>query len=80
MFRMKLNASSLVHETRRQLTAEWNDGVGAEKALGSAWTAWEYSVENRVQFGANSFGLVALGVIFDALDAITKSKEAMGEC
>jgi len=70
IYRMRLNASSLVNETRRQLTAEWDDGVGAEKALGFAWKAWKYSLENHAQFGANSFGVVALGVIFDALDAI----------
>jgi RNA-dependent RNA polymerase len=68
---MRLNASSLVYETRRQLTSEWNDGVGAEKALRFAWKAWKYSAENSAQFGANSFGLVALGVIFDALDALS---------
>jgi hypothetical protein len=63
---------SLVYETRRQLTAEWNGGVGAEKALGFAWNVWEYTIKNSAQFGANSFGLITLGVIFDALDAITK--------
>jgi RNA-dependent RNA polymerase len=67
---MRLNASSLFHETKRQLTKDWEDGVGAEKALAFAWSAWQYSATNRSQFGANSFGLVALCVIFDALDAI----------
>lgn len=67
---MRLNASSLFHETKRRLTKDWEEGVGAEKALAIAWSAWQHSATNRSQFGANSFGLVALSVIFDALEAL----------
>lgn len=71
---MRLNASSLMHETKRQLRKEWKkDNTGVEKALAFAWRAWLYSSKNRSQFAANSFGLVALGLIFDALEEIEEA-------
>ncbi|KAG6878981.1 hypothetical protein C0992_006116 [Termitomyces sp. T32_za158] len=69
-FRMRLHASTLVRDIQRQFvdlsTANREQIVDG---LSTAWAAWEYS--QRIQaFGASSFGLIALGVIFDCLDKL----------
>lgn len=76
IYRMRLNSSSLMHETKRQLKKDWKDNNGAEKALAFAWRAWLYSTRNRSQFGANSFGLVALGLIFETLEALEETESS----
>ncbi|KZT71262.1 RdRP-domain-containing protein [Daedalea quercina L-15889] len=38
--------------------------------LGQAWRAWDFSVRNKTAFGANTFGLIALRVIFDTLERL----------
>lgn len=38
------------------------------EGLQRAWDAWCFSVRYRPQFGVNSFGLIALGVIFAAVE------------
>ncbi|KAF9651464.1 RdRP-domain-containing protein, partial [Thelephora ganbajun] len=70
VYRMNLNSSALVHETRRRLTQGWkrSENIGMIEAMKKAWRAWMYSVRNRMQFGANTFGLIALAIIFDGLN------------
>lgn len=64
--KMRLHSSSLAKDVRDQLTPS---GIHTDplESLERAWAAWSYSVYHQSQFGANSFGLIALGVIFDAL-------------
>ena len=70
LFRMKLNSSALIRETRRRLAPDWkrSENIGTIQAIEWGWRAWIFSVRNRMQFAANSFGLIALAVIFDGLN------------
>lgn len=75
---MQLNSNALASETRRQLTKGWkrSETLGATKAIEEAWRAWNYSVRNRMQFGANAFGLIALAIIFDVLNDLALAESA----
>ena len=87
VFRMQLNSSALAHETRRRLTPGWkrSEKLGTVEAIKRAWVAWIFSVRNRMQFAANTFGMLALNIIFDGLndlalaDAEAKAKVAEAE-
>ena len=78
IFRMQLNSTALAHETRRRITKGWKrtETVGAIDAMKRAWRAWIFSVRNRMQFAANTFGLIALAVIFDVLNDFASSESA----
>lgn len=78
VFRMQLNSSGLFHETRRRLTPGWkrSENVGTVDAIRKAWAAWMFSVKNRKQFAANTFGLIALGIIFDGLNDLASAESA----
>lgn len=75
---MQLNSTALVHETRRQLTQGWkrSENVGTIEAIKTAWSAWIFSVRNRMQFAANTFGLIALAIIFDGLNDLALAESA----
>ena len=83
VFRMRLNSSALAHETRRRLTPGWkrSENLGTVEAIKRAWVAWMFSVRNRMQFAANTFGMIALNIIFDGLNdlALAKAKAAEAE-
>jgi len=70
VFRMRLNSSALAHETRRRLTPGWkrSENLGTVEAIKRAWVTWMFSVRNRMQFAANTFGMIALNIIFDGLN------------
>ncbi|KAF9010144.1 RNA dependent RNA polymerase-domain-containing protein [Cyathus striatus] len=72
MYRMRLHGSSLVREIQRELLADLDEATPQEVIAGlqRAWMGWDFSQRNGNRFGANSFGLVALGVIFDCLDRL----------
>ncbi|KAF8077751.1 RNA dependent RNA polymerase-domain-containing protein [Lyophyllum atratum] len=76
MYRMRLHAQTLAREVQRELI----DDVGNAPdevlvfGLGKAWEAWAYSQSQNYAFGACSFGLIALGVIFDCLDKLAGVK------
>ena len=78
MYRMQLNSSALVRETRRRLTPRWkrSENVGTIEAIETAWRAWMFSVRNRMQFAANTFGLIALAIIFDGLNDLALAESA----
>jgi hypothetical protein len=80
VYRMQINSSALAYETRRQLTQGWKrkEVLGAIEAMGMAWRAWVFSVRNRMQFAANTFGLIALAVIFDVLNDLALAESAAG--
>lgn len=75
---MQLNSTALYRETRRQLTKKWKraENLGAVDAMKMAWRAWIFSVRNRMQFAANTFGLIALAVIFDILNDLASAESA----
>lgn len=75
MYRMRLHASTLVRNIREELLEATQGGrphtrdellLGLEKA----WAAWDLGVRKDKEFGASSFGLLALGMIFDCLDGL----------
>ena len=79
MWRMRHHASQLVKDIKQVLLPltdpqpESKEEVPAETyrdALGLAWDTWDYSLRHSDKFGAKSFGLIALGVIFDCLEKL----------
>ncbi|KAF8798201.1 RdRP-domain-containing protein [Phlegmacium glaucopus] len=71
IYRMRLHASALVKHVRRNLIESMNGTVSELIAgLQLAWSAWDLSLRRRNEFGANSFGLIALDRVFDCLDEI----------
>ena len=72
MHRMRTHSQVLVQEVQREFMNNM-DKASAEqiqKGLTKAWNAWGFSLQHRTDFGANSFGLIALGIIFDCLERI----------
>lgn len=72
MYRMQLHASTLVREIQRELLEKLDQGSMEELGCGleRAWNAWDFSLRHSKEFGANSFGLIALGVVFDCLERL----------
>ncbi|KZT27322.1 RdRP-domain-containing protein [Neolentinus lepideus HHB14362 ss-1] len=73
--RMNVHSTTLVKEIQQEwLKPEERDSPdGFRKGLHLAWLAWKYTIENsgRADNDAmNSFALIALGMIFDALDKL----------
>ena len=71
IYRMKLHVSNLVEDIERNLIDNLKGTVSdLIYGLQLAWSAWDLSLRRRDEFGANSFGLIALGTVFDCLDEI----------
>ena len=72
IYRMRLHASSLVEDVQRNLVESLKDVPVFEliDGLRLAWRAWGFSLRHRADFGANSFGIIALGTVIDCLDEI----------
>jgi len=73
IYRMRLHASALVKDVQRNLIESVETTVSVSElivGLQLAWSAWDLSLRRRNEFAANSFGLIALGRVFDCLDAI----------
>jgi RNA-dependent RNA polymerase len=81
-YRMRVHVSVIVQEVQRELLEQTEEASTAElvEGLEQAWAAWHFSLRYNMFPGTNSFGLVALGVIFEcleklgALDEIDKPK------
>ncbi|CCM04578.1 uncharacterized protein FIBRA_06759 [Fibroporia radiculosa] len=75
-YRMREDVGQLAWQTRQELLPGNRDTVFSQVvlsgALRRAWLAWRISRENRDIFGAGSFGLIVLGVIFDVFDRWVK--------
>ncbi|KAJ7481232.1 RNA dependent RNA polymerase-domain-containing protein [Mycena galericulata] len=74
IFRMRYHASTVVRDIQKQiLPREKDSDVSPEKlqaGLTRAWSAWDFSLRHETEFGAKSFGLIALGLIFDCLELL----------
>lgn len=66
--RLRENTDILVRGMRETLEGEDEDTE--EDFLQRAWYAWQVALEKGRQFGAQSFGWVALGGIFEAIRKI----------
>ena len=75
IYRMRHHASTLVKDVQRNLIESLEDTVPVFELIAGlqhAWSAWGLSLCHRSEFGANSFGLIALGTVIDCLDEIEK--------
>lgn len=74
MWRMRTNASQLVRDVKRNLFPIQGDDVppppDIRRGLSRAWEAWDWSLRNSKDFGAQSFGLIGLDVVFDCLERL----------
>lgn len=72
MYRMRLHASNLVRDIQRNIIEDRERASEDEilLELEKAWQAWDFSLRRKNEFGGHSFGLIALGVIFDCLDKL----------
>lgn len=66
---MRTHVQVLVQFTQRELVGGLENASPDKIRIGlvKAWAAWDFSLRHGAEFGANSFGLVALGVVFDCL-------------
>ena len=75
IYRMRLHASTLVKDVQRNLIEDLGDAVSVFELIAGlqlAWSAWNFSLRHRAEFGANSFGLIALATVIDCLDELEK--------
>ncbi|KAJ3544083.1 hypothetical protein NMY22_g2912 [Coprinellus aureogranulatus] len=71
IYRMRTHAESLVKDVQKDLRGKNPTGIDQFLAgLKRAWRAWEFSQKFSDKHGANSFGFIALGVIFDCLGGL----------
>lgn len=72
--RLCVHTSVLVAKIRQALGAVRNmeeiSHQGLMDTLQAGWNAWAFSIERQNEFGANSFGLLALGVIFECCERL----------
>jgi RNA-dependent RNA polymerase len=69
-WRMKTHTRMLIREVKVALKLI-TEGVEPKETLELAWCAWETSVQRGSEFAANSFGLIALDCLFQALEKLT---------
>jgi RNA-dependent RNA polymerase len=71
-YRMQTHSQVLVHDVQREMINSLDDAstLDIQQGLMKGWTAWNFSLHHSGDFGANSFGLIALGVIFDCLEKL----------
>ena len=75
IYRMRLHALNLVKDVQRNLIESLGDAVPVFELVAGlqlAWSAWGFSLRHRADFGANSFGLIALGTVIDCLDELER--------
>ncbi|KAJ7172136.1 RNA dependent RNA polymerase-domain-containing protein [Mycena filopes] len=76
VYRMKYHAQTVVRDIQKVMWPREKDSdVSTENlqaALLRAWNAWDFSVRHEREFGAKSFGLIALGIMFDCLEPLEK--------
>ncbi|KAF8912826.1 RNA-directed RNA polymerase 2 [Gymnopilus junonius] len=71
MAALRSSTDILVRGIREQLRGE--DSEGPYEDLQRAWLAWQLALAHKNDFGAQSFGWVALGAIFEAIREIEAS-------
>ncbi|KAJ6490593.1 RNA dependent RNA polymerase-domain-containing protein [Mycena vitilis] len=74
IYRMRYHAMTVIRDIQRQMLPREKDTDASVESLQAglkrAWDAWDFSVRHEKEFGAKSFGLIALGIIFDCLDLL----------
>ena len=75
IYRMRHHALTLVEDVQRNLIESLGETVSVFELIAGlqlAWSAWGFSLRRRDKIGANSFGLIALGIVMDCLDELEK--------
>ncbi|KAJ7461474.1 RNA dependent RNA polymerase-domain-containing protein [Mycena latifolia] len=76
IYRMRYHTTTVVRDTQKQLFPREKDSDSSienlQVSLERAWNAWDFSLRHEKEFGAKSFGLIALGIIFDCLEMLDK--------
>ena len=73
IYRMREHVRILVRDIEHMLVdGEVKTHTTFVQMLEVAWKAWNFSIHKREEFGANSFGLIALSMIFEYLDELAK--------
>jgi RNA-dependent RNA polymerase len=68
---MQTHSEDLVKGVQIQLRGKVLDTDEAKLAgLKRAWRAWEFSQRTSAEHGSNSFGIIALGAVFDCLEKL----------
>jgi RNA-dependent RNA polymerase len=70
IYRMRTHSEALVKDVQKELRGREESMEDKLEGLKRAWRAWEYSLKFSDRDGANSFGLIALNVIFDGLEGL----------
>ncbi|KAI0307864.1 RdRP-domain-containing protein [Multifurca ochricompacta] len=68
MAQLREQTNYLVRSVRDELAGD--DETSQLDWLATAWAAWKVSQHLKYKFGANSYGWIALGEVFDAMKAI----------
>lgn len=79
IYRMRLHATTLVKEVKNELLPQKENYDFGElvDGLKQAWRAWAFSQTRPFnEAGANSFGFIALDVIFDVLERLKKDSRS----
>ena len=70
IYRMRTHSEALVNDVQKELLGRQESMEDKLEGLKRAWRAWEFSLKFSDRDGANSFGLIALNVIFDGLEGL----------
>ena len=75
--RMLYHTTAHVHTVKGEIFPNRQDSERQDYVMGiqRAWSAWTLSQERGAEFGAASFGLIALGLIFDLMEGLDKMQE-----
>jgi len=80
--RRRQDMMARLRESTQVLTSELREELGdedvEERYLRTSWVAWVTALSRGGEFGAQSFGWVALGGIFDAIRRIEEREQAIG--
>ena len=72
MYRLQLHTGALVKDIQKEMYKRAGDEPPPAAqicfGLSQAWAAWDFATRNGGHFGANSFALIALLAIADALE------------
>ncbi|KAK7041563.1 hypothetical protein VNI00_009150 [Paramarasmius palmivorus] len=71
IWRMKTHTRMLIRDVKVALKLIATEDVEPREILELAWCAWETSAQRESEFAANSFGLIALDCLFQALEKLT---------
>jgi RNA-dependent RNA polymerase len=71
---MRYHVTTVVRDIQKQMLPREKDSDSSvehlQAGLKRAWNAWDFSLRHEKEFGAKSFGLIALGIIFDCLQML----------